>query len=183
MIVNTVYTIGHSSRSLYEFITLLQQNNIQTLIDIRANPYSRRFPHFSQEVLREAMDGNSIVYHWAGRQLGGQRESTNPISHPALRDDSHRGFAEYMETTQFEVAIAQLINLASSANTAIMCAEKHPEYCHRTLISDYLTLKNIRVVHIIDNNQTVEHEMSRSARTQSDRLIYDRYANSQLDLH
>lgn len=88
-----------------------------------------------------------------------------------------------METTQFERAIAQLINLARSAKTAMMCAEKHPEYCHRTLISDYLILKNIRVVHIIDNNQTVDHEMSRSARTESDRLVYDRYVNSQLDLH
>ena len=183
MIANTVYTIGHSNRSLHEFITLLQQNTIQALIDIRAIPYSARFPHFSQEVLREAMADNGIVYHWAGRQLGGQRESTNPVSHPALPDDSRRGFAEYMETIQFERAIAQLINLAGTAKTAMMCAEKHPEYCHRTLISDYLTLKNSRVVHIIDNNQTLEHEMSRSARTESDRLVYDRYVNSQLDLH
>jgi uncharacterized protein (DUF488 family) len=183
MIAHTVYTVGHSNRLLPEFITLLQQNTIQTLVDIRTNPYSGRFPHFSQEVFHETMDDNGIVYHWAGRQLGGQRESTNPISHPALRDDSRRGFAEYMETPQFERAIAQLINLASTAKTAIMCAEKHAEYCHRTLISDYLTLKNIRVVHIIDNNQSIEHEMSRSARTESARLIYDRYVNSQLDFH
>lgn len=94
MTANTVYTIGHSNRSLHEFITILKQNTIQTLVDIRANPYSGRFPHFSQAVLREVMDDNGIVYRWAGRQLGGQRESTNPISHPALQDDSRRGFAE-----------------------------------------------------------------------------------------
>ena len=182
MIANTVYTIGHSNRSLHEFITLLQQNTVHTLVDIRTNPYSGRFPHFSQEVLHEAMDDNGIVYHWAGSQLGGRRESTNSISHPAMWDDSRRGFAEYMETTQFERAIVQLINLAGTAKTTIMCAEKHPEYCHRTLISDYLTLKNVRVVHIIDINQTVGHEMSRSARTESGRLVYDRYVNSQLDL-
>ena len=99
-----------------------------------------------------------------------------------MRDDSRRGFAKYMETTQFGRAIVQLINLAGTAKTTIMCAEKHPEYCHRTLISDYLTLKNVRVVHIIDINQTVGHEMSRSARTESGRLVYDRYVNSQLDL-
>lgn len=183
METHTIYTIGHSNRSLEELLALLQQNAIQIVVDIRATPYSGRFPHFSQDNLRTAMNDNDIVYHWAGRQLGGQREAANPLSHPALQEDGLRGFAEYMETTQFERAIAQLINLAGTAKTAIMCAEKCMEHCHRALISDYLTLKNIRVVHIITSNQIVEHQMSPLTRTESARLIYDRNMNSQLDLH
>lgn len=183
MTTHTVFTIGHSNRSLEEFLALLQQNAITVLVDIRAQPYSSRFPHFSQDALRKALDDNDIVYHWAGRQLGGHRQPTNPSSHPALQDENLRGYAEYMETDPFEQAIIQLINLASSARTAIMCAEKLVQHCHRRLISDYLTLKNSSIVHIIDRDQVIVHEMSRLARTESQRLFYDRYMNSLLDLH
>lgn len=95
-----------------ELLALLQQNAIQILVDIRAQPHSRRFPHFSQNIVRKTMNDNNILYHWAGRQMGGQRQPVNPLSHPALYDDSLRGFAEYMETAPFEQAIVQLINLA-----------------------------------------------------------------------
>ncbi|MCI0506702.1 MAG: DUF488 domain-containing protein [Gammaproteobacteria bacterium] len=171
---HTVYTIGHSNRSMDEFLTLLQQNAIRILVDVRAHPYSKRFPHFSQESLRQAVNANGIDYHWAGRQLGGMREASNPSSHPALAETGLRGFAEYMETAPFERAIAKLINLTASARTVIMCAEKLYEHCHRSLISDYLTLKNIPVVHIIDSDHLLEHQMSRLARTESGKLVYDR---------
>jgi len=181
--IPTIYTIGHSNRTLAEFLALLQQNAIQILVDIRATPYSKRFPHYSQDILRQTMNSNDIVYYWAGRQLGGQRQVQNPSSHPALENDNLRGFAEYMESVDFEHAIVQLVNLAGTGRTAIMCAEKLVEHCHRALISDYLTLKNIHVVHIIDSTREKDHVMSRFARTESTRLIYDRYINSQLDLY
>jgi len=178
-----LYTIGHSNRPMEQFLALLRGNSIQILVDIRANPYSKRFPHFAQEELRQAVTGSGITYHWAGRQLGGMRQPNDPASHSALADESLRGFAEYMETTPFERAIAQLINLAGTGKTAIMCAEKQIDQCHRSLISDYLTLKNVSVVHIIDSHQFVEHQINRAARTESAKLVYDRHSNAQLDLH
>lgn len=183
MTAHTLYTIGHSNRSTDEFMSLLNQFAIKILIDVRANPYSSRFPHFSQELLRESMNANGIEYHWAGRQLGGNREAGDSNCHPALDNSGLKGFAEYMETSQFEKAIIQLINLASGGNTAIMCAEKLVSHCHRSLISDYLTLKNIKVVHIVDNDQSETHELSQLARTEAAKLIYDRSVNEQLIFH
>ncbi|WP_455206828.1 DUF488 domain-containing protein [Kaarinaea lacus] len=182
MTAYTLFTVGHGNQSLEEFLALLQNNAIQTLVDIRSHPYSKRFPHFSQENLRQVVNAQGIDYHWAGRQLGGLRQAKDSSSHPALTDDSLRGFAEYMETGQFVRSIIQLINLAGSARTAIMCAEKLFQHCHRSLISDYLTLKSISVVHIIDTDHIVEHQISKLARTESMKLVYDRYCNPQLDL-
>jgi len=183
MIANTLYTIGHSNRSTEELVSMLKEYSIQFSVDIRANPYSSRFPHFSQDLLRESLNASGIEYHWAGRQLGGNREPSQADSHPALDGNSLKGFAEYMESSQFEKAIVQLINLASSDNTAIMCAEKSVSHCHRALISDYLTLKNIKVVHIVGPGHIVSHELSQLARTESTKLVYDRLINAPLKLH
>ena len=176
----TIYTVGHSDRTLDDFLPLLMTCDIKTLIDVRSYPYSTRFPHFSQEALREAVNVRQIEYHWAGRQLGGKRQPNNPESHPALTTDSLRGFAEYMQTDQFEQAITQLVNLADGAKTAILCAEKLQSHCHRALISDYLLIKNLNVIHIIDSNTREEHQLSSSARMESTRLVYDRNVTSSL---
>jgi len=157
MTSHTLYTIGHSNRSLEEFVSLLKQYSIQILVDIRAKPYSSRFPHFSQDLLRESLNASGIEYHWAGRQLGGNRELSHSDSHSALDENSLKGFAEYMETSQFEKAVVQLINLASADDTVILCTEKLVSHCHRSLISDYLTLKNIKVVHIVGPDHSVTH--------------------------
>ena len=183
MITRTIYTIGHSNRSISEFISLLKQFSIHTLVDIRATPYSVRFPHFSQVALRESLNSNGIEYHWAGRLLGGNREASNLNLHPALDNDGLKGFAEYMETSQFEKAISQLMNLASRDKTAIMCAEKLASHCHRSLISDYLTLNSISIQHIVGPDQPETHELSPLARAESARLIYDRQVSAQLKLH
>ena len=179
----TIYTIGHSDRTLDDFLQLLVANNIKILVDVRSYPYSTRFPHFSQDALREAVYARQIEYHWAGRQLGGKRKLNNPESHPALTINSLSGFAEYMETDQFERVITQLVNLASKSKTAILCAEKLPSHCHRALISDYLLMKNLNVIHIIDNNTCEEHQLSPLVRTESTRLVYDRSVTSALKLH
>jgi len=121
-----------------------------------------------------------IDYHWAGRQLGGMRKPAKNDSHLALPSDSFRGFAEYMETPEFERAIAHLQNLAAKCPTAIMCAEKQALSCHRSLISDYLVLKKIRVEHIIDETTTLIHSLSELARTESCELVYDRNTSGSL---
>ncbi|MGD8567721.1 MAG: DUF488 domain-containing protein [Gammaproteobacteria bacterium] len=179
----TVYTVGHGNRTLDELLRLLLNNAIKTLVDIRSYPYSRHFPHFSQDALREALNSHGMDYHWAGRQLGGMRKPAYPDSHPALTEDSLRGFAEYMQTNQFEPAVAQLLSIAAIGNTVILCAEKSPERCHRALICDYLLLKNIIVVHLLGDKKRRIHRMSASARSESNRLVYDRNVTGNLQLH
>lgn len=175
-----LFTIGHSDRSMEDFLMLLKQHEIGILIDIRAYPHSSRFPYFSEDTIRAQINSEGIEYYWAGRQLGGMRKPAKNDSHLALPRDSFRGFAEYMETPEFQHAIGQLQNFASKMPTAIMCAEKHALSCHRSLISDYLTFKNVSVEHIIDETTTVVHSLSELARPESAMLIYDRNTSGSL---
>lgn len=103
--------------------------------------------------------------------------------HLALANDGMKGFAEYMQQPAFETAIHNLINLSGETTTAICCAEKDPDQCHRTLISDYLTLNEIEVIHIVDVRSIRSHTLSESARIDSFELIYDRNTNHGLDLN
>lgn len=175
-----LYTTGHSDRSMEDFLSLLKQYDIKTLVDIRAYPHSSRFPWFAEDSLREQVNASGIDYHWAGRQLGGMRKPVKPASHPALTRDSFRGFAEYMETSAFEHAVSHLLNLAVKSATAIMCAEKDALACHRSLISDYLVFKNVAVEHIIDKKTCRVHTLSELARTESAALVYDRNTSGNL---
>ena len=172
---HTLYTVGHSNRSLDELLNLLLNADIGVLVDIRARPQSRRFPHFSGDMLRAAAEQAGLAYHWAGRQLGGLRES----AHAALADGL-RGFADYMDTAEFQMAAAQLARLAARAPTAILCAERMPEECHRSLIADYLTLRGMRVIHLVDEGEMREHRLRPEARRESAQLIYDRHVTGRL---
>lgn len=176
-----IYTLGHSDRSIEEFLSLLKKYDIRTLVDIRAYPHSTRYPHFSEDFLKETISHNGIDYHWAGRQLGGMRKPARSDSHSALDRDSFRGFAEYMETRAFQNAVARLRELALNSPTAIMCAEKQALNCHRSLISDYLVFRNIEVEHIIDETSTIIHSLNELARTNSSMLVYDRNTSGSLD--
>lgn len=175
-----IYTIGHSDRSMEKFLSLLEKHDIKILVDIRAYPHSKRFPHFSQEVLGQQLTLSAIEYHWAGRQLGGMRKPKSFTSHPALDRDSFRGFAEYMETEGFKKAIAHLLNLATKLPTAIMCAEKDALSCHRSLISDYLVMQNVNVEHIIEESNTFRHVLSELVRPGTTALVYDRNTSGNL---
>ena len=172
MQAQTLYTIGHSNRSSEDFIELLKVNEIEILVDVRARPVSGKFPHFNQAELREAIDKVDITYHWAGRQLGGMREPSEDSPHIALADGSLRAFADYMQTAEFERAAIQLINLTRHATSAIVCAEKDPAFCHRSLIADYLVLQGITVLHIL-GAEVREHYLRSEARKESAELIYD----------
>lgn len=175
----TLYTVGHSNRSLDELLNLLLSVDIGVLVDIRARPQSRRFPHFSGDMLRAAVERVGLIYHWAGRQLGGLRESRADSMHAALADGL-RGFADYMDTAEFQTAAAQLARLAARAPTAILCAERLPEECHRSLIADYLTLQGMRVIHLIEEDELREHRLRPEARRESAQLIYDRHTTGRL---
>src|ERR1700740_234296 len=134
----TLYTIGHSTRSLDELIAVLQHHSIQTLVDIRAFPVSRRLPHFNRESLESGLAAAGIRYVWM-KALGGYRKKTREDSpHVAIRNQSFRNYADYMLTAEFENAMTELITLAESSRTAYMCAERVYFRCHRMLVSDWL---------------------------------------------
>ena len=176
-----IYTVGHSSRAAAELNELLEKHAIAAPVDVRAHPHSSRHPQFGTDRLRHTLDLAGIVYHWAGRQLGGRRAPRAGSQHSAL-EAGLRGYADYMETDSFCRAATQLVNMAGRAPTAILCAERLPEHCHRRLIADYLVLQGLRVIHLIDPSEMREHVLSAEARRESAQLIYDRNATFELKL-
>ena len=175
-----LYSIGHSNRSLKAFIALMLGQAIKTLIDVRAYPQSRHNPQFSMDELRTALEQADIIYHWAGRQLGGMRKAVDGSPHTALQNESLRAYADHMSTEEFRRGVNQLAQLAEKAPTVIMCAEKLPEHCHRALLADYLVLQGIDVIHIIDDAEIRHHLLSPFARRESEQLIYDRHTTASL---
>ena len=128
---------------------------------------------------RRAMEELDIVYHWAGRQLGGHRPARPHSAHRAL-EEGLRGYADYMETDFFQQSAAQLINLAAKSPTAMLCAEISPQRCHRRLIADYLVLRGAEVIHLIAVGDACVHHLSPEARRESAQLIYDRHRSAEL---
>jgi uncharacterized protein (DUF488 family) len=171
--VATIYTIGHSTRSLDDLVAALQAHDIKTLIDIRAFPMSRRLPHFNRESLEEALPTSGIAYVWEKR-LGGRRKKTRENSpNFALRNDSFRNYADYMLTDDFKAAMKDAILLSEQNPTAIMCAERVYFQCHRMLVSDWLALHGHEVLHIDATGPTRPHKPLPEARRQGDDVIYD----------
>lgn len=176
---NLLYTIGHSNRTLEAFLEVLDGWGVEVLVDIRAYPRSRLHPQFDSEVLRTALSGRNIVYHWAGRQLGGMRKPDAGSPHSALANGL-RGYADHMGSETFRTGAAHLMQLATARPLAVMCAEKDPLHCHRSLLSDYLVTRDVEVRHIIDAREVVAHELRADARVDGDKLIYDRFTQAGL---
>jgi uncharacterized protein (DUF488 family) len=175
----TLYTVGHGNRAREDLLSMLAEKAIRTLVDVRAQPHSSRFPHFSMEALRQSMEEAEIVYHWAGRQLGGRRPARPDSPHRSL-EEGLRGYADYMETDFFQKSAIQLINLAAQSPTAILCAEGSPQRCHRRLIADYLVLRGVEVIHLVAVGDARAHQLSPEARRESAQLIYDRHWSGEL---
>lgn len=168
-----IYTIGHSTRSLDELIAVLQAHSINTLVDIRAFPMSRRLPHFNRESLQSTLLQAGINYVWEKR-LGGRRKKTRENSpNVSLRNDSFRNYADYMLTEEFKAGINDVIAWAERATTAIMCAERVYFQCHRMLVSDWLALHGHEVRHIDGTKPTRPHKSLPEARLKNDDVIYD----------
>ena len=168
----TLFTIGHSSRSLEELISALQAHGIKTLVDIRAFPMSRRLPHFNRESLDKALPEAGIRYVWM-KELGGRRKKILADSpNIALRNDSFRNYTDYMLTPEFEQAAQHLIRLAEESPTAYMCAERVYFHCHRMLVSDWLVAHGHEVLHIDDEKPPKPHTLMAEARMQDGKLIY-----------
>ena len=168
----TLYTIGHSTRTLDDLIETLRAHRIKTLVDIRAFPMSRRLPQFNRESLAETLPAAGIRYIWM-KALGGYRKKILEDSpHIALRNKSFRNYADYMLTPEFEHAMKELIGLAEEAPTAYMCAERVYFHCHRMLVSDWLVAHGHAVLHIDGTSPAKPHKLTPEARMIDGRLIY-----------
>jgi uncharacterized protein (DUF488 family) len=171
-VVALLYTIGHSTRSLDDLIETLQVHAIQTLVDIRAFPMSRRLPQFNRESLGETLPAAGIHYVWM-KALGGYRKKVREESpHIGLRNASFRNYADYMLTAEFENAMAELVALAEGSRTAYMCAERVYFRCHRMLVSDWLVAHGHQVMHIDGTGPVKPHTLTAEGRMIDGKLIY-----------
>jgi uncharacterized protein (DUF488 family) len=170
--VATLYTIGHSTRALEEFLESLQAHSLQALVDIRAFPVSRRMPHFNRELLERSLAAAGIQYVWI-KALGGRRKKIRDDSpNVALRNDSFRNYADYMLTKEFEEAAEELVQLARDSRVAYMCAERVYSHCHRMLVSDWLVAHGHQVFHIDGAAPVKEHRTTTEAKLEEGKLIY-----------
>jgi len=171
-VLATLYTIGHSTRTLEELVAALQAHEIQTLVDIRAFPMSRRLPQFNRDSLEKTLPAVNIQYVWM-KALGGYRKKVLEDSpNIGLRNQSFRNYADYMLSPEFEQAIAQLLTLAEHSRTAYMCAERVYFRCHRMLVSDWLVAHGNEVLHIDDEKPAKRHKVTAEARMIDEQLIY-----------
>jgi uncharacterized protein (DUF488 family) len=171
--VATIYTIGHSTRTLDELIESLRAHNIRTLVDIRAFPASRRLPHFNRESLEVTLPQAAIDYIWK-KEMGGRRRKLLAESpNTGLRNDSFRNYADYMLTPEFQCAAEDVRQLAIAAPTAYMCAERVYFHCHRMLVSDYYVAHGNQVLHIDATGPARPHKLTREAHLVDGQLIYN----------
>jgi uncharacterized protein (DUF488 family) len=167
-----LHTVGHSTRQLDELVEALKAHQIQTLVDIRAFPMSRRLPQFNRESLEKSLPAAGIRYVWM-KALGGYRKKVSDESpHVALRNASFRNYADYMLTAEFESAMAELVALAETSRTAYMCAERVYFRCHRMLVSDWLIAHGHEVMHIDATGPLKPHRITTEARMIDGELIY-----------
>ena len=194
-----MWTIGHSTRTIDEFVSLLKENEIKVLADVRAWPGSRRYPQFNKDSLAESLKAHGIRYeHFP--ELGGKRKTKSDSRNTGWRNASFRGYADYMETEQFQKGIERLLDstgtdgppqggfaaakLSSAESvrrsevvtpwrTAIMCAEAVWWRCHRSLIADYLKVRGVEVLHILGANKVEPHPYTPPARIVNGKLSYE----------
>jgi uncharacterized protein (DUF488 family) len=172
--VTKIWTIGHSTRTIEEFIGALQANGIKLVADVRLLPGSKRYPQFNKEELAKSLKQDGIGYeHFL--ELGGRRKAWKDSHNTAWRNESFRGYADHMETAEFTSGIARLRKMADSdGSTAIMCAEAVWWRCHRSLIADYLKAHGVEVIHIIDATKTEPHPFTSAAKIVDGNLSYSR---------
>jgi uncharacterized protein (DUF488 family) len=167
-----IWTIGHSTRAINAFISLLEENGIKLLADVRSWPGSKRYPQFNRGALAKSLADAGILYEHVP-ELGGRRKPKPDSRNTAWRNASFRGYADYMETEEFHKGVECLLDVAAGTGpTAIMCAEAVWWRCHRSLISDYLKARGIDVMHILDANKTEPHPYTSAARIVNGKLNY-----------
>lgn len=166
-----VLTVGHSTRSLDELLALLSANGVEILVDVRTAPRSRRHPQFDREALPPPLRAAGIAYEHV-RALGGLRRSRPDSVNTAWQNAGFRGYADHMQTDEFEAGFARLLEIAHHAGTAVMCAEAVPWRCHRSLLADALVARGVMVEHILSATQREPHRLTAWARVDAGRVTY-----------
>ncbi len=170
----TILTIGHSTRSIDEFLEILRAHGIERLVDVRTIPKSRRVPQFNSESLAASLRGQGIDYLHV-KSLGGLRHPNKDSVNLGWRNASFRGYADYMATDEFRASLERLLELAREKRTAIMCAEAVPWRCHRSLIGDALLVRGVKVEDIQSATSIRPHEMTPFARVEPPNIVYPAY--------
>jgi uncharacterized protein (DUF488 family) len=167
----TIWTIGHSTLAIQEFLTLLDAHGIGVVADVRRFPMSRRHPQYNQDALTAALAGEGVRYE-SFQELGGRRTPRPASPNTAWRNASFRGYADYMETAAFQTAVGRLMTLAAADRTAIMCAEALWWRCHRALIADCLRASGSVVLHVTPAGTAIEHPFTAAAHVIDGKLSY-----------
>jgi len=167
-----IYTIGHSTHAFRDFAALLVAHDITAIADVRRFPASRRHPHFAREPLEESLATHGISYAWM-EALGGRRRARPDSPHVAWTNEAFRGYADHMDTPEFQEALAQVVEQARTLTTAVLCAEAVSWRCHRQLIADALVARGCQVRHVLGLESAPPHHLTAFARVDGVRIRYD----------
>lgn len=167
----SIWTLGHSTHPLEEFLEWLHAHQIKTLVDIRRYPGSRKFPHFNKDALEKSLPENGISYYHF-ENLGGRRKAKPDSVNHVWRHPSFRAYADYMETSDFKATVEDLKELAIAERTTIMCSEAVWWSCHRSMVADQLKADGWEVLHIMGLDKTTEHPYTKPAKIINGQLVY-----------
>lgn len=167
-----IFSIGHSNHSIDQFVALLKQHRIETLVDIWRFPSSRRLPHFNRPKLAKALGEHGIEYRWLESLGGHRKEGLADSPNFGLKDESFRNYADHMLGDEFRVGADQLLELAKNKRVAIMCAEKSFHDCHRKLTSDFLVANGVSVQHILADGTLERHKLSDGSKVEGGTVTY-----------
>ena len=167
-----LFTVGHSNRSLADFLAILKAHGIDRILDVRRYPVSRKWPHFDAKPLADALAEAGVAYTGMP-ELGGRRKPRPDSRHRAWREEAFRGYADFTETAEFEAGLARVLDLAADSRPALMCAEAVPWRCHRSLIADALVARGVEVVDVLAEKSSRPHALSKFGRVEDGRVVYD----------
>ncbi|MEA2090393.1 MAG: DUF488 domain-containing protein [Thermoproteota archaeon] len=169
-----LFTIGHSTRSFEELLSLLKEHEIQVLVDVRRWPSSKRNPQFNREALEKSLAEKGIKYVWLGEELGGYRRKGLGENSPnkGWSSKGFRNYADHTLTEEFEMGIRKLLSYTEKQRVVYICAELVPWKCHRRIISDYLVVEGHRVTHIVGEGEVREHKLTSFAKFVDGKLLY-----------
>jgi uncharacterized protein (DUF488 family) len=168
-----IYTIGHSTLALADFVRLLRSHGVKQVVDIRTIPRSRHNPQFNMDTFGPHLRRHNLGYRHE-KALGGLRHTRPDSPNVGWENASFRGFADYMLTPDFEVALTRLLEIAASRTTCLMCAEAVPWRCHRSLVADALTVRGVRVLDIMSADHVTSHTLTPWAHVEGTRITYPR---------
>lgn len=166
-----LFTLGYSNNKILDFINILKSHSVTLLVDVRIAPRSRNRPEFNKDALGKRLRKSGIAYSYM-KELGGFRRPAKGSVNMAWRNSSFRGYADYMQSKDFDRAIRKLIKLASARRTVIMCAEGNPFRCHRLLIADAMTVRGFSVFHLSGPKSMGEHAVTKFARVKGNGITY-----------